>query len=78
MNTGKCGRKYRDGTEGKRKSGKRCTRASVEENIGVAQKKEERAARGAHEELPKKPWRDKEQTKKKKKKKKWQDVNTGK
>ena len=24
-NTGKCRRKYRDGTEGKRKSGKRCT-----------------------------------------------------
>jgi hypothetical protein len=36
-------------------------------------KGEERAARGAHEVLPKKTWRDKEQTKKKKK---WQEVHT--
>jgi hypothetical protein len=47
----------------------------MEENLGVAQKEEERAARGAHEELPKKTWRDKEQTKKKKKR---QEVHTGK
>ena len=66
-----CLRKRR-GTKSKRrrrKSGKRCTRASVEENIGVAQKKEERAARGAHEESSKKTWMDKEQTKKKEKEK---------
>jgi hypothetical protein len=35
----------------------------------VAQKKEERAARGAHEESSKKTWMDKEQTKKKEKEK---------
>ena len=48
----------------------------------MAQKEEERAARGVHEVLPKKMGRDKVQTnkkkKKKKKKKKRQEVNTGK
>jgi hypothetical protein len=38
----------------------------MEENLGVAQKGEKRAARGVHEELPKNTWRDKEQTKRKK------------
>jgi hypothetical protein len=40
----------------------------MEENFAVAQKERERAAKGVHEVLPKKTWRDKEQTKKTKKK----------
>ena len=49
-----------------------CTRASDEENFGVAQMGEKRAARGAYEVLPNKTSRDKEQTKKTEKK--WQEV----
>ena len=40
----------------------------MEETFAVAQEERERAARGVHEVLPKKTWRDKEQTKKTKKK----------
>jgi hypothetical protein len=54
---------------------KKGARASDGEIFGVAQKGEKRAARGAYEELPKKMWRDKEQTMKKKKR---QEVHTGK
>ncbi len=56
MHTRNCLRKRKEtkSERRRRKSDKRCTRASVEENFAVAQKEEERAARGAHEELPKK------------------------